>query len=286
MKEQFCLLTDLLMRIDKTDKIQKQIKEGFVTFGCPANWIDYAKKHEDGIADKYEAICGHVAKDDFRLSMLGSDGIPLNSFRSFWYEEGPLNTVYVRYIYHCLTPALCFYSVQLKDTVKRTTTPLIISLDDYYKSLGIKQEECSILVILEVNRFFADLRAQIPKALYNNNNINTDNFDESTILLCEEVDYTLDLDSQFFNVYSLKDIFRKLPKFASQREARLVIPGVFFTNDPVYNLNAYKNNKLDVYIPNFSEYAHIMNAENVNYIIAGDYNDKNDDFGIVFLREL
>ncbi len=130
MRETFRLYTDVLIRVDRTNRIKEQYKENCVVFGCPANWIDYARKHADGIADKYEAICGHVRKDDPRLSMICDDGVPLNAFRSLWNEEGPDNTIYVRYIYDCLTPTICFYSVNVKNVLKTKTPQVIINLQD------------------------------------------------------------------------------------------------------------------------------------------------------------
>ena len=285
MSETFSLLSDILIRVDKTKTIREQIDEGFVTFGCPANWIDYARKHEDGIADKFEAICGHVRKDDPRLSMICDDGVPLNAFRSLWNEDGPHDTVFVRYIYHCLTPALCFYSVAVKEQVKKATAPILIDLRDYYNSLGINREECSVLSIYETNRFFAELRSRIPSALSNNNHINRDNMDDNCRLLAEAVDYSLNLESEFFNPRSLKDIYKKLPKYASQCEARLIIPDVYFTADSVYNPKAYKTNKLNVPVPHLRDYSYVCDAKDANYLIVGDYNVETDDFGVGFVKE-
>lgn len=284
MSERFILNTDFLIRVDKTETIKSQFDENYVAFGCPANWIDYAKKQADGIADKYEGICGHVNKNDPRLSMICDDGIPLNMFRSLWNEEGPNDTVYVRYIFHCLTPTLCFYSVLVKEDLKRKRERIDICLKDYYSSLGLDQEECSILVIFDVDRFFSELRQQIPYALMNNRNIDLSGFDSNCVLLAEMVKYTLNLDEEFFNIRSLKDIYRKLPKYSPQNEARLIIPDAHFRADPVYNTNAYRENRLIVNVPKLKEYSVLLDAKSVNYILCGDYSKENNDFGISFCK--
>ena len=57
----------IMIRIDKTEVIEKQYNEGYLRFSCPANWINYAKIQPPGIADKYEAVFAHVKRDDPRL---------------------------------------------------------------------------------------------------------------------------------------------------------------------------------------------------------------------------
>ena len=285
MREIFRLYTDVLIRVDQTERIIDQFNNNYVIFGCPANWINYARTHDDGIADKYEAICGHVGKNDKRLSMICDDGVPLNAFRSLWNEEGPNDTVYVRYIYDCLTPAICFYSVNVKSKLKEKASRVVIDLQEYYYSLGVKKEECSILVILNVSRFLSELRDSIPIALANHHHINVDRFNNTCILLAEDIHYDLDLNDEFFSIGSLKSIYHKLPKYSPQKEARLIIPNVFFTSDPVYNPSAFSDNRLAVRVPELKEYAHIINASEADYLICGDYRKDTDDFGLKFVKE-
>ena len=279
MKETFCLYSDVFIRIDQTDTIRKQYYDNEVVFGCPANWIDYARCHVDGIADKYEAICGHVRKNDPRLSTICDDGIPLNAFRSLWNEEGP------NYIYDCLTPTICFYSIDVKETLKEKPYRISYNLQEFYSSLGLKKEECSILVILDVNRFLSDLRKSIPIELTKHNHINTERFDPNCVLLAENMHYDLNLKSEFFHVGSLKSIYHKQPKYSPQKEARLIIPGVFFTSDPVFNANAYKDNRLSVHVSCLKEYSHLINARDVDYLICDDYRKESDDFSLSFTNK-
>ena len=68
----------IMLRIGKTEEIERQFNEGYLRFSCPANWINYAKIQPPGIADKYEAVFAHVKRDDRRLGMICDDGYPLN----------------------------------------------------------------------------------------------------------------------------------------------------------------------------------------------------------------
>ena len=46
----------VLIRVGSTEKILDQYKNRYLRFGCPANWINYANTHRDGIADEYEGV--------------------------------------------------------------------------------------------------------------------------------------------------------------------------------------------------------------------------------------
>ena len=87
--------SSIMLRIGKTEGIEKQYNNCFLNFGCPANWIDLAKKDTTGKADKYEAVFAHVKKDDPRLLELGG-GDEYNRAFGYWYDEGPEDTVFVR----------------------------------------------------------------------------------------------------------------------------------------------------------------------------------------------
>ena len=281
MGEQFSLLSDILIRVDCKERIRKQYSEGFLEFGCPANWIQFADTHADGIADKFEAICGHVERTDERLSMICDDGVPLNAFRSLWNEELDDGTVFVRYIYHCLTPTICFFSSRFLEPLKENNQPIQIDLSLFYKSLGLNQDECALLIVRNPNMLFSELRDEIPNALASNGHINLEKYNDNCRLLTELVKYDLNLDVLFFsNIRSLKCLYQKLPKYQNQREARLIIPDVYFTADPVYNRNAYKDNRLVVNLPNLKKYCDVIDAKKADVIIASDYRTDTKDFNI------
>ena len=46
----------IMLRVGTTEEIERQFKEGYLRFGCAANWIMYAKSQPPGIPDRYEAL--------------------------------------------------------------------------------------------------------------------------------------------------------------------------------------------------------------------------------------
>ena len=158
----------IMLRIGKTEEIERQFNEGYLRFGCAANWIMYAKSQPPGIADKYEAIFAHINKDDPRLSEeCHHDAI--NLAFSYLYEEGPNDTLYVRYTYACLVPAICFYSIDIKDAAKHfgikgnSNQWLRADLEPYYDAMRINREESSVLIVRFPSLLIRELRNEIPK---------------------------------------------------------------------------------------------------------------------------
>ena len=288
-KVQFKLATDILIRIDYSEKIKEQYDNNKIYFGCPANWIDLAKKDKEGIADKFEAIFAHVKKGDSRLSIICDDGIPLNMFRGLWEDEKEDGTVFVRYARHCLIPTTCFFSVAAYQKLKSGKEKLIIDLRKYYKSLGYNQEECSLLVVKKPQRLFDELKQQIPNSLSKHANIRFDDeYDDKKCLLAKRVKYNLDINKEFCDLDGLRkltDIYRKRKKYRPQREARLIIPKVYFTADPVFRKDAYEVNRLSVDLPNLKEYCIYGDAKDVNYLVFDDYNEETDTIRIRFSKE-
>ena len=114
----------IMLRIGKTEDIERQYEEGYLKFSCPGTWIMYAKKnHDDGIADKYEAIFAHVKRDDPRL-LKACNNDPANMALSLWCEAGSDDTIYARYVYSCLVPSVCFYSIAVKDVARYFGLPM------------------------------------------------------------------------------------------------------------------------------------------------------------------
>ena len=57
----------IMIRVGKTEEMEKQYNEGYLRFSCPANWINYAKIQPPGIADKFEAVFAHVKRLEIRV---------------------------------------------------------------------------------------------------------------------------------------------------------------------------------------------------------------------------
>ena len=106
MEDDSVFRSGIMLRIGKTDEIERQYEEGYLRFSCPGNWIMYAKKnHEDGIADRYEAIFAHVKKDYPRL-LEAFYNDPAEMAWSLWSEAGTDDTIYARYVHSCLVPTV------------------------------------------------------------------------------------------------------------------------------------------------------------------------------------
>lgn len=266
----------LMLRLGKTAEIEKQFNEGYLRFSCPANWINYANNHPDGVADKYEGIFAHVKKDDPRLSTPGDDGVPLNKYRSLWNDEGPDGTLYVRYIFSCLVPTICFYSIDLKDVArhfgmeKQDNWWLNIDLQPYYKAMGIKPEESSVMIIRYPWKLVEELRHEIPNAINRATNIDNTDFDANNPLAIRYIQYDLDLNKLFWELNPYDELFRKRPEYRDQREARFIIPNAPFVRDPVSRPEMFYDNEMIIPLPSIKEYASICQVSKCSRILLKD----------------
>ena len=86
-------------------------------------------------------------------------------------------------------PAICFYSIDVKDACRhfkvagKSEKCVFVDLREYYKAMGIKPEEYSILVIKAPWLLDEDLRREIPKAVGEATNI--DNLLRGTLLFAQ-----------------------------------------------------------------------------------------------------
>ena len=261
----------VMLRLGKTKEIEKQYNEGYLRFSCAANWINYARINPSiGVADKYEGVFAHVKRDDPRLATLGDDGVPLNSGRSLWCDKGPDDTLYVRYAFSCLVPAICFYSLDVKDVVKHFKVAgkrdecVMVDLRQYYNAMGIDRNEYSILAIYDPWSLDKDLRREIPEVIDKAENIDKHNFQEDNPLAGEYVNYDLDIKKEFWELYPYDELFRKRPEYEKQREARFIIPNATFMRDPVFRPDLYQDNELNVPVPNIKKYSMIVPASEKN----------------------
>ena len=260
----------VMLRLGKTEEIEKQYNEGYLRFSCAANWINYANTHPDGIADKYEGVFAHVKRNDPRLATPGDDGVLLNSGRSLWNEYCEDGTLYVRYVFSCLVPAICFYSIDVKDAARhfevggKRDKCVMADLRPYYKAMGINRDEYSILAIYNPWSLDEELKREIPKAIRKAANIDKHNFQDDNPLYGAYVKYDLDIKKEFWELHPYDELFRKRPKFEKQREARLIIPNAPFTRDPVFRPDLYEDNEMNVPVPNIKSYSKIVLASECN----------------------
>lgn len=273
----YYLSTGILIRIGKTDEIMTQFNDGFIEFGCPANWITYAKNDCSGIADKYEAIIGHVHNDDPRLSVLGDDGIPLNMFRSLWMDDCGDGKVFVRYLIHCLIPTLCLFSIPVNRLAKnRINSNDVLSVDFrlFKEAYGIKEErEYSVIIFPNPKLFFEDIRRRLVESVSKCNIIDKTYFTNEISILASMVNYDLDIEKDFFEISAYDELFRKRPIYSNQSEARIIIPDVHFICDPVYNAMSYLSNKMKVYVNDIKKYGFVFRSDKVNRIDFYGFNE-------------
>lgn len=267
MADEGVFRSGIMLRIGKTEEIVRQYEEGYLRFSCPGNWIMYAKKnHDDGIADRYEAIFAHVKRDDPRL-LEAFKNDPTEMAWSLWGEAGPDDTIYARYVHSCLVPTVCFYSVDVKDVARYFGLPIEkgnwveVDLMPYYEALGIKnREEYSILAIHSVSDLVEELRREIPKLISDMQFIEKRHFNPENALAVGYVKYDLDLNEEFIDPYPYKALFRKRPEFREQREARMVIPRVNYLRHPYEFPDKWEDHEMKVPVPGLKAYAKVIPA--------------------------
>lgn len=257
-----------MIRLDKTEEIEKQYNEGYLRFGCPANWINYARLQPPGVADRYEAVFAHVRKDDERFGMICDDGYPLNYNRSLWDDEELDGMVYARYTYSTLVPTICFYSLDTKkiagDLGIKGNSDMCIDVDlkPYYKAMNLSpEEEYSLLIIRFPEMLKMDLWNEIPKAVANTDLLFKRRFDANNPFAIRYVKYNLDITKEFWDLHPYDELFRKRPEFRAQHEARIIIPNVMLTMDPVNNPEMYFLNEIKIPVPNIKDYAVVHPAK-------------------------
>ena len=277
-----------MLRLGSTEEIEKQFNEGYIRFSCPANWINYARHNAPGIADKFEAVFAHVKRDDPRLATKGDDGVPLNKYRSLWNDEGPDDTLYVRYVFSTLVPAVCFYSIDIKDAARHFGINgnsgywLKTDLQPYYEAMNIVPDKSSVLIIRYPGQFFEELRREIPKAIIGAQNIDKRDFQVNNPLAVKYVNYDLDIDKLFWDLAPYKELFRKQPRFKDQREARIIIPNAPFTRDPVYLPELYHDNEINIPVPNIKTYASICPVSKCKSIQFENFNEDLSRYDLLF----
>lgn len=288
----------LLFRIGRKSTIEQQFKEGYITFGCPANWIDYSIKHKDSqTGDLYECIIGQTLQCDPRVEELGK-----TYHNNLLQMNHPNNGLcLVRFIPTILTPTLCFYSFNTDSERNaqrlkgKTGDVVTYNLDRYRRRMGYAEEEASFLFIEDKDSFVNDLRSNVPIAVeQNKNNLTSERvfgrFHPKKPLLINDVDYSRHTKDEIFvdNPMSSQEIFWKMPEYAYQHEMRFIIPGTNFIQsyDSLYGYNPTKN-VINVHLPHLKEYALVYPASEAHTIRFSEFNDsdKTMKFSILSIPE-
>lgn len=247
----------LLMRIGPKSEIERCLHDSKITFGCPANWIDYQYKHSNSaIGDIFECIFAHLPKTDSRVwNQVDSYGKPMRDNLLLFQNKND-DSFLLRYIPAILTPTLCLYAIKRED--------LPLNIEKVVSDMGYSTDDSAVLFITNIERFFDELREQMPIAVRGNKNLTSKRFYSPF-----EPDHPIDANYVNYDKYTagsrfyerpknLEELFWKLPDYRWQSEFRIVISKINFVQG--YNPNEEydpKKNYLDVSLPNLHEYAKI-----------------------------
>ena len=277
-KEKYRFTTSVLMRIGSREAIEKCYAKKTLSFGCAANWLDYALKYRNQTTgDIFECVFARLQKDDPRIAtIVDSRGKPMGD-HLLVLENIADNTCILRFMPTILTPVLCFYSFDLSKKREEMGIDgiqdswLAFDLDGYRESMEYTVDQSSYLFITEPEKFIRELKEAIPLAvLQNSDNLTSErfyeSFDANEPLIGKCVDYNRHTKDDIFfeKCHSTDELFWKLPEYEQQSELRLAIPHINFRQ--IYNPNFatsydYRNNTLHVYLPHFQEYATIVSAK-------------------------
>ena len=149
--------TGLLIRVDSYKKIKNCYKTKTLTFGCAANWIDYAlKKNNEAIGDIFECIFAHLPINDNRIYVCDKNGRPIGENLWILCDENS-QTCFLRFIPAILTPLICFYNVlPQKELVDNEYE--IIDLDKYKTAMGYIKDTVGYLIIDDIKSLIGKLR--------------------------------------------------------------------------------------------------------------------------------
>lgn len=271
------------MRLGKTEEINKTFESSTITFGCAANWLDYAFKYNIKTGDFFEGVFAQVSEKEQKSAekeLVDKEGNPMGD--NLIIIKDPIHkTSLLSYQPIILMPVFCLYS--FSEAINKELFNVTESdpdsgmwkfdLDDYRSFMEYKEEESSFLFITDSERFFNDLKKAIPSAIeINRTNLTTErfygDFNTEEALFADFVDYDKhNADELFFDTPGqMKNLFWKLPKYEKQAELRLVIPNINYVQ--MFNREHYdfSKNTLDVYVPDLQQYTQVITAKEAHFL--------------------
>ena len=293
------ITTLCLMRVSSTSDIQKCYDKKIIEFGCPANWLDKAIKHNNqSIGDYYECVFAHLPKGDSRVnSVKDVKGNPMGD-NLLVSEDRSDGSSHLRQMSTILMPVLCFFSFNVAkmeetDREGKSTKPFIFDLDEYRADMGYKEDDASFLFITKPELFFEDLKQRVPCAV----KANTDkltferfyrSFNPDEPIIFGDVDYDKYEETTPFYYYpnGSEELFWKLPRYKWQSELRIAISNLNFKKkyDSVSKYD-YKKNKLCVSLTHLHEYAEVFSASKAHSLYFLKSEEKQTyDFRVLSLR--
>lgn len=275
-------MAQFIMRINKTPKMLDEYDNKYIMFSCPANWINYYELYgNDSIGDGYECSYAHLIKGDPRIKEFDCYGKSMQNNIIEKSDKKNNNAVYLIHEAVALTPALCFYQTDITQMAKCNDNRYSIDLREFAHNIGYNYDESSLMIIYNSKAFENDLKASIPLAVYNSENLVIDGsdgyydaFNENTPMDYQPVDYEHHkIDDYFYEKNGFKyEMWWKDSRFQYQNEGRITIPHVHFKqhyrgNNDNYD---YRKNYLKVPLEQLHTYSKIIDLrkqEKINFFI-------------------
>ena len=221
-----------------------------------------------------ECVFGHVHSKEEGDAITNKEGKSYgNNLRILQKRDG---TFYVCLEPTILTPAICFFSIDLQKRFANIEpfNSILVRLDRYIHDMGYCSSNTSFLFVYNVKSFFSELLTQIPLAVKANaNNLTTDRFsipfDPKNPFIARNVEYGKHESDEFYIDHEnwLDSMFWKQKEYEYQSEMRIVVPNINYIQE--YGLgNKYDHtkNKLRVLLPSLRSYASIMDANRIDAI--------------------
>ena len=230
--------------------------------------------------DQLECVFAHLKNGDSRMNVKDSHGIPMGNHLETLYDPRT-DTYYLCFIPTLLTPTMCFYSfdatkVAAMNDGKMPIFPHVVSFlpDRYLDEMCYEKDTASFLFINSPEKFFEELKEQVPIAIKQNENIlTTDRYyhtkgNDDCELFADKVDYTrhLPTDIYYDEPRPSAELFWKYPQYHFQSEVRVAILNTNFVWDYDPQHFKYEQHRLDVYLPHLHEYATIRVAKDIQNI--------------------
>lgn len=267
--------SSLLMRVGKLKDIRSSYENQTLTFGCAANWIDYASKGNHTTGDFLEGTFAHLPKED-NTPFFDSHGKPMGNH--LFIRESPKDgSRYICYVPTLLIPTMCFFSFNLEQIEKTEGIPYYpqctsFLFNRYCERMEYSTAESAFLVIKDPKRFFDELSSLVPQLLEDNQeSLTTTRYyqtGQSPSLFVDEVDYNRHREDEFYNdeANSCRALFWKYPKYYWQSEVRAIIANINFNQFYSPDYYDYKRNSLNIHLPHLKDYAVWFPANSISRI--------------------
>lgn len=246
-------------------------------FSCAANWIHYAiTKSNQTIGDYLEGVMGHVVyTDNLKDIITDLNGKPLNN-NLLITPYGSKIYCYLRYIPTILMPTICFYGIDMEDYLRQNKS-WTLSFNEICRRLEYKPECSSVLVIKNMELFEKDLKQAIVVAVGRSTKLTNDGFANSFIkeepYCAKFIDYNKYDYSKLFLDHScnIAPLFTKDKKYADQREYRIVINNLRFTQRFGCENYNHKQNTLLIRLKHLHYYADLLSAKDNFGLLSRKY---------------